>query len=146
MGGAPDGIDCGIVAGVGHDLDHPSNAAAGHLPPRAQAIIAAGVAAALVALAAWFVAAGGLIGRLVDHDAPPAATVAFTVNINTAGAAELAQLPGLGQATAERIVAHRREHGPFAGPDDLLAVPGIGPVTLEALRPHLRPIRPRSAP
>ena len=111
------------------------------LPPRAQPLLAAAVACGLVAGAAWYVAAGGLSGGLVHHDAPPAvAGPTFTVNLNTAPAAELAQLPGIGPATAGRIVDHRREHGPFASVDGLLAVPGIGPATLEALRPHLRPL------
>ncbi len=94
-------------------------------------------------MAGWFVAAGGLTGGLVDHDAAPAGRPGFSVNINAAGAIELAQLPGLGPVTAERIVDYRREHGPFVSHDELLAVPGIGPVTLESLRPFLRPIRQR---
>jgi competence protein ComEA len=52
------------------------------------------------------------------------------VNINTASAAELEGLPGIGPALAARIVGHRTEHGPFAQADDLLAVSGIGAKTL----------------
>ena len=112
------------------------------LPARSQPLVAAAVACALVAMAAWYVAAGGLRGGLVHHDAPPAPSgPGFTVNVNAAGAIELAQLPGLGPATAQRIVDHRRAHGPFASHDALLDVPGIGPATLEQMRPHLRPIR-----
>lgn len=105
---------------------------------RGQPLLAALVACGLVAMAAWYVAAGGLSGGLVHYDAPPPATVTFTVDVNAAAATELAQLPGLGPATAARIVAHRDTHGPFTSPAALLAVPGIGPVTLEAIRPHLR--------
>jgi competence protein ComEA len=65
------------------------------------------------------------------------------VNVNGAGVDELAVLPGLGPATAQRIVDHRREHGPFTELEGLLDVPGIGPATLDAMRPHLRPIRRR---
>jgi competence ComEA-like helix-hairpin-helix protein len=115
------------------------------LPRRSQPLIAAGVAAALVAMAAWYVGLGGFSGGLVHHDAPPAATRGFTVNVNAAGFQELAQLPGLGPATAQRIIDHRRQHGPFASLDDLLDVPGIGAATLDQMRPHLRPIRPREA-
>jgi competence protein ComEA len=113
------------------------------LPERFQPLIAGGLGLGLVAMAGWFVAAGGLTGGLVDHDAAPAGRPGFSVNINAAGAIELAQLPGLGPVTAERIVDYRREHGPFVSHDELLAVPGIGPVTLESLRPFLRPIRQR---
>ena len=116
------------------------------LPARPQRLLAVAVACGLVAMAAWYVSAGGLRGGLVHHDAPPAATGGFTVNVNTAAATELAQLPGLGPATAERIVEHRRAHGPFASLDGLLDVPGIGPTTLERMRPHLRPIRPPREP
>lgn len=56
------------------------------------------------------------------------------VNINTAGAAELESLPGIGPALAARIVEYRDGHGPFASVDDLTDVPGIGPAKLEALR------------
>ena len=115
------------------------------LPPRVQSLLAAATAACLTGMAVWFVTAGGLRGGLVHHDAPPEPTVHFTVNINTAGAVELAQVPGLGPTTAERLVAHRRAHGPFTSIDGLLDVPGIGPATLERMRPHIRPIRTREA-
>jgi competence ComEA-like helix-hairpin-helix protein len=111
------------------------------LPARTQPLIALVAAACLAAGAIWFVAAGGPAGRLVHHDAAPAAENRFTVNINDAREIELAQLPGLGPAMARRIIDHRREHGPFATLDELLDVPGIGPATLDAMRPHLRPIR-----
>ena len=113
-----------------------------HLPARSQPLLAALLAASLAGMAGWYVASGGLSGGLVHHDAPPPATAVFTVNVNAAPPSELAQLPGLGPATAERIVTHRETRGPFASHDDLLEVHGIGPVTLERLRPHLRPIPP----
>lgn len=113
------------------------------LPRRFQPVIATAVAAGLVALGVWYAREARLGGGLVHHDAPPPASGTFTVNVNAATAAELAQLPGLGPATASRIIEHRREHGPFASLDALLDVPGIGPATLEQLRPHVRPIRPR---
>lgn len=117
------------------------------LPRRVQSLLAVATLGSLTAVAVWFVAAGGLGGGLVHHDTPPAATARFTVNINAAGTAELAQLPGLGPATAQRIIDHRRTHGPFASLDGLLDVPGIGPATLARMRPHLRPIRaPAEAP
>jgi len=107
------------------------------MPGRVQPLVGGLVALGLGLMAVWYVFNGGLSGGLVHHDRPPAATVTFTVDVNTAPAVELAQLPGLGPATAARIVDYRNEHGPFAGPEALLAVPGIGPVTLDAIRPHL---------
>jgi competence ComEA-like helix-hairpin-helix protein len=115
------------------------------LPARAQRVLAVAIAASLTGMAVWFIAQGGLSGGLVGHDAPPPAAGQFTVNVNDAGLNELAVLPGLGPATAQRIIDHRREHGPFTSLDGLLDVPGIGPATLESIRPHLRPIRRREA-
>ncbi len=70
---------------------------------------------------------------------PPTATpvVGYKLNINTADAAQLDALPGIGPALAQRIIAYRQEHGPFASVDDLVKVPGIGPATLERLRPWI---------
>lgn len=55
------------------------------------------------------------------------------VPLNTADAAALEQLPGIGPALAAAIVAYRDEHGPFAAVEDLLEVPGIGPAKLADL-------------
>lgn len=56
------------------------------------------------------------------------------VRLNVAGVQELEALPGVGPVLAERIVAYREEHGPFAVVEDLLDVPGIGEGKLAALR------------
>ena len=48
------------------------------------------------------------------------------VRLNQADVAALDTLPGVGPATAQRIVAWRDEHGPFGTVEDLLDVPGIG--------------------
>jgi len=56
------------------------------------------------------------------------------IDINTATAAQLEDLPGVGPATAEAIIAHREQVGPFASVDDLLDVRGIGEAKLEQLR------------
>jgi competence protein ComEA len=48
------------------------------------------------------------------------------LDINTATAEELAELPGIGAELAARIVAWRQEHGPFAACEDLMNVKGIG--------------------
>lgn len=56
------------------------------------------------------------------------------VNVNTASAIELAQLPGIGPVLAQAIVDEREANGPFDTLDDLLRVNGIGSAKLEALR------------
>lgn len=47
------------------------------------------------------------------------------VNINTAGAALLCTLPGIGEAKAADIIAYREAHGGFASCEDIMKVPGI---------------------
>lgn len=61
----------------------------------------------------------------VDPDRVTAADESV-VNINTAGAAELETLPGIGEVTAKKILDYRAEHGPFAEKEDLMKVPSIG--------------------
>jgi competence protein ComEA len=57
------------------------------------------------------------------------------VNINTATAAELEALPGIGPVIGERIVAYREANGPFQSVNALTAVDGISDTMLETLRP-----------
>jgi competence protein ComEA len=59
------------------------------------------------------------------------------VNINTAGQAELEQLPGIGPVTAQSILAFRTERGTFTSVDELLEVSGIGDVTLAEIAPFV---------
>jgi competence protein ComEA len=57
------------------------------------------------------------------------------IDLNTATAAQLDVLPGVGPTTAKAIVAYRSAHGRFRSVTDLLGVPGIGPAKLDAIRP-----------
>jgi competence protein ComEA len=56
------------------------------------------------------------------------------VSLNSATAAQLDTLDGVGPATAQKILDWRREHGGFRSIDDLGEVPGIGPKRMAALR------------
>jgi len=60
-----------------------------------------------------------------------------SVNINTANAAELEQVPGIGPATAKKILNTRKSYGAFRSVDDLLAIKGIGPKRLDKIRKYL---------
>jgi competence protein ComEA len=55
------------------------------------------------------------------------------VDLNTATAEQLDQLPGIGPATAAAIVDDRQRNGPYATVADLDRVPGIGAAKLAAL-------------
>ncbi len=59
------------------------------------------------------------------------------ININTATKSELTQLPGIGEAYAERIVRYRDSHGLFKTVDELRNVKGIGEKKLELIRPFV---------
>ncbi|MXZ29317.1 MAG: ComEA family DNA-binding protein [Acidimicrobiia bacterium] len=71
-------------------------------------------------------------------EAPPAPpdseeTPGAPVDLNTADAAELESLPGIGPVTAAAIIAHRSEEGPFPSVESLQEVTGIGPVKLSRI-------------
>jgi len=57
------------------------------------------------------------------------------LDINTATAEQLQQLPGIGEKIADRIVKYRKENGPFSKAEGLLNVEGIGEKKLEKIKP-----------
>ncbi|NYG60649.1 competence protein ComEA [Nocardioides daedukensis] len=59
------------------------------------------------------------------------------VNLNTATASQLEELPGVGPVTAQAIVGWRESNGGFRAVDQLLEVDGIGEKTLAQLAPHV---------
>jgi competence ComEA-like helix-hairpin-helix protein len=60
-----------------------------------------------------------------------------TVNINTAGAEELMELPGIDNTLAQSIISFRNVNGPFSSVDDLLKVEGMDMEKLDAIRSWL---------
>ncbi len=54
------------------------------------------------------------------------AEAAKVININTADAEELAELPHIGEAIAGRIIAYREEKGGFSSAEEIMSVKGIG--------------------
>lgn len=56
------------------------------------------------------------------------------IALNIASAEQLTALPGVGPATAEKIVTYRRKHGPFRVPEDIMKVSGIGQKKFERIR------------
>jgi len=65
---------------------------------------------------------------------PGGPVIVHLVDINTANAAELELLPGIGPATAAQILDDRAENGPYRSIDDLDRVRGIGPKTIARIR------------
>jgi competence protein ComEA len=73
----------------------------------------------------------GQLNQTPPAEAPPVGLL----NINTATADELDELPGIGDVIAERIVAYRESHGAFASIEELAEVSGISERMVDDLRP-----------
>ena len=69
------------------------------------------------------------------------------IDLNTASASQLRELPGIGPSTAQAIVKFREKSGPFQRLEDLLAIHGISKIKLEKLRPYvtLKPVANKSS-
>lgn len=59
------------------------------------------------------------------------------ININTATEEELNSLPGIGQATAGRIIDYREKHGKFHYIDEIMNVKGIGEKTFDEIKGYI---------
>jgi competence ComEA-like helix-hairpin-helix protein len=64
--------------------------------------------------------------------------VRFPLDLNSARMEDLAELPGIGEKLAERLVEYRRSHGGFRSVEDLRKVQGVGEKRMERLRPLVR--------
>lgn len=83
-------------------------------------------------------AGAGRPAALVGAPGAPPGCPEGPVPVNTATAAELDCLEGIGPALAARIVADRSAHGAYRQADELDRVPGIGKRLLDRLRARLR--------
>lgn len=106
------------------------------LPRRELAVLAVGLALALLAVGVrqGFDLVWG--ARDVRISAHQDSLQPLRLDVNSARHYELITLPGVGPVTADAIIRHRKEHGPFRTLSDLTRVNGIGPKTVENIRPH----------
>lgn len=91
-------------------------------------------AGSLLLLYCILLAAGAAIGKKIPPTAP--------LDLNTATAAQLAQVPGIGAVTAKAIVQFREKSGRFERVEDLLAIRGISARKLEQIRPYVTLLKP----
>ena len=73
-----------------------------------------------------------------------ASAAAGMVNLNTATVAQLETLPGIGKATAERILEYRQKNGGFKKVEDLMNVRGIGERSFLKMKPLITVTAPKS--
>ena len=59
------------------------------------------------------------------------------ININSANLEKLCDIPGIGEGTAEKIIAYRQTNGAFIEVDDLLNIEGIGKGKLDKIRKYI---------
>lgn len=79
-------------------------------------------------IAMMFLASSACVRLPRSNAAPPEVRkteAPFHLNINTASAAKLEQLPGVGKVIAERIVSYREQYGRFRRPEELMMVSGV---------------------
>ena len=83
-----------------------------------------------------------IVGMAPVASAPAGGTASASgakISLATATLEQLDTLPGIGPVTAQAILDHRAEHGPFRSVDDLLDVRGIGEATLADFRDQVTP-------
>ena len=66
------------------------------------------------------------------------------VNLNTASAADLESLPGIGKSTAQRIVEYRQKSGGFKKVEELMNVKGIGEKSFLKIKSRLTVAAPKA--
>src|SRR5438034_1486616 len=88
-----------------------------------------GLATALLIIHLWSMSRWSTRPLVLDQS--PSAR--YRVDLNQADHAQLLQVSGIGDRTADKIEAYRQEHGDFRSPEELTRVRGIGPATYQKM-------------
>jgi competence protein ComEA len=88
-----------------------------------------GLATALLIIHLWSMSRWSTRPLVLDQS--PSAR--YRVDLNQADHAQLLQVTGIGDRTADKIEAYRHEHGDFRNPEELTHIRGIGPATYQKM-------------
>lgn len=80
---------------------------------------------------------GVLFSLLLGLSSVALAQEVAPINVNTADAELLTELPGVGPSRAQAIIEERETNGNFESADDLTRVSGIGPATVDQFRDQI---------
>jgi competence protein ComEA len=100
----------------------------------------------------WFVAAAlaalmittTIVSAALPEPQQNSAQATQVVNLNTAAAADLQKLPGIGAAMAARIIEYRQKNGGFKKVEELMNVQGIGEKVFLRLKPLVSVTPPKA--
>ena len=76
--------------------------------------------------------------------AAAASTSTEVINLNTATAAQLGSLPGIGPKTADLIVQYRQKNGPFKKVEEIMNVRGVGEKSFLKLKARITVAAPKA--
>jgi competence protein ComEA len=76
--------------------------------------------------------------------AAAASTSTEVINLNTATAAQLGALPGIGPKTADLIVQYRQKNGPFKKVEEIMNVRGVGEKSFLKLKARITVTAPKA--
>jgi len=98
------------------------------------------------AMLALLVCLTAAVSAQTERPAPPkpASEMDSPLNLNTATQAQLESLPGIGTATALRILEYRQKNGGFKKVEDLMNVRGVGEKSFLRLKPLITVSTPRA--
>ena len=103
------------------------------------------IVATMVAAGMMLMAVGGSVVRAEQQQQQGAAQPANQlVNLNSAAAADLQKLPGIGAAMAARIIDYRQKNGGFKKIEELMNVQGIGEKVFLRLKPLVTVTPPKT--
>ena len=101
--------------------------------------------AAVLACAMCVGFGGGQALLAVGQDGKPPAASQAPLNLNSASAADLEKLPGVGAAMAARILEYRQKSGGFKKVEELMNIQGIGERNFLRLKPLVTVTPPKAA-